>query len=100
MQNQMKKSRGRQSTKKERKEDVNMEASEAKNLSPDTSKKVIKAEIKAQSSTEKKIKKESSLEKKSLNICDKVTKQIELHKKSESSQSNLKINTQASVQDN
>ena len=100
MQNQMKKSRGRQSTKKERKEDINMEATETKNHSPDASKKVIKLETKALCSSEKKIKKESSLEKKSLNICEKVTKQIELQKKSESSQSNLKINTQASIQDN
>ena len=42
MQNQMKKSRGRQSTKKERKEDMNTEIGEDKNSSPSFCKKVVK----------------------------------------------------------
>ena len=46
MQNQMKKSRGRQSTKKERKEDVTMEDGESKAISPIANKKVIKTELK------------------------------------------------------
>jgi len=42
MQNQMKKSRGRQSTKKERKEDINMDATLQKEVSPNNCKKNIK----------------------------------------------------------
>ena len=100
MQNQMKKSRGRQSTKKDRKEDVTMEVTDNKTHSPISCKKAIKiTETKLQSTPEKKIKKENSHDNKGMITLDKVTKPQELQKKSESSQSNLKIQTQASVHD-
>jgi hypothetical protein len=67
IQNQMKKSRGRQSTKKDRKEDVNMEVTDDKEHSPSFCNKNIKTnDNQVLSSSEKKIKKEISVEKSNL----------------------------------
>ena len=100
MQNQMKKSRGRQSTKKDRKEDVTMDITDNKTQSPIICKKAIKiTETKLQSTPEKKLIKDN-LENKCLLSPEKVSKPLNVQKKSESSQSNLKIHTQASIQHN
>lgn len=86
MQNQMKKSRGRQSTKKDRKEDAIMEVTENKTQTPIVCKKAIKiTETKLSSTPEKKIKKENSQENKPILTLEKVAKPLDIQKKSESS---------------